>query len=39
MSNLVVRYRTKAEHADENQELVEAVFASCPSVARLGCAT
>lgn len=27
MSNLVVRYRTKAEHADENQELVEAVFA------------
>ena len=27
MSKLVVQYRTKAEHADENQELVEAVFA------------
>jgi hypothetical protein len=27
MSTVVVRYRTKPEHADENQRLVEAVFA------------
>ena len=27
MSTVVVRYRPKAEHADENQRLVEAVFA------------
>lgn len=27
MSTIVVRYRTKPEHADENQRLVEAVYA------------
>lgn len=27
MSRVVVRYRTKPERADENQELIEAVFA------------
>ena len=27
MNTVVVRYRTKPEHADENQRLVEAVFA------------
>ena len=27
MSTTVVRYRTKPEHADENQRLVEGVFA------------
>jgi hypothetical protein len=27
MPNIVVRYRTKAERADENRQLVENVFA------------
>ena len=28
MATIVVRYKTKPEHADENQQLVENVFAA-----------
>ncbi len=36
MSRIVVRYRPKAEHADENQRLVEAVFAELAAKAPAG---
>lgn len=32
MSTVVVRYRPKSEHADDNQQLVEAVFAELAEV-------
>ena len=36
MSTVVVRYRTKPEHADENQRLVEAVFAELAATTPAG---
>jgi hypothetical protein len=36
MSTVVVRYRPKPEHADENQRLVEAVFAELAATSPAG---
>jgi hypothetical protein len=36
MPNVVVRYKTKPERADENQELVEKVFAELNAIGETG---
>jgi len=35
MPNVVVRYQTKPDRADENQQLIEAVFADLERIAEI----